>query len=168
MDLNLVRSVRLILCLAVCLPLVLVSFVVPLKNVSAVDIEGNDHDNVLYGSMGNDKIFGKGGGDRLFGSGGNDTIEGGSGNDFVQGDIADDIINGNSGNDTVQGGAGNDQVNGDDGNDLVIGSFANSSMSIKDLAADTLTCGTGNDTAFINISDNDTASADCETVIISP
>src|SRR6476659_4478593 len=102
LHLNLVRRVRLLLCLAVCLPLVLVSFVVPLKNVSAVDIEGNDHDN------------------------------------------------------------------GDDGNDLVIGSFANSSMSIKDLAADTLTCGTGNDTAFINISDNDTASADCETVIISP
>src|SRR6476620_1370091 len=150
LHLNLVRRVKLLLCLALCLPLVLVSFVVPLKNVSAVDIEGNDHDNVLYGSMGNDKIIGKGGGDRLFGSGGNDTIEGGSGND------------------TVQGGAGNDQVNGDDGNDLVIGSFANSSMSIKDLAADTLTCGTGNDTAFINISDNDTASEDCETVIISP
>ena len=168
MGLNLVRSVRLLLCLAVCLPLVLVSFVVPLKYVSAVDIEGNDHDNVLYGSMGDDKIFGKGGGDRLFGSGGNDTIEAGSGNDFVQGDIADDIINGNSGNDTVQGGAGNDQVNGDDGNDLVIGSFANSSMSIRDLAADALTCGIGNDTAFINISDNDTASADCERIITSP
>lgn len=168
MDLNLVRRVRLLLCLAVCLPLVLVSFVVPLKNVSAVDIEGNDHDNVLYGTMGNDKIFGNGGGDRLFGSGGNDTMDAGSGNDFVQGDIANDIINGNSGNDTVQGGAGTDQVNGDDGNDLVVGSFANSSMSIKDLAVDTLTCGIGNDTAFINISDNDTASVDCETVITSP
>ena len=168
MDLNLLRSVKLLLCLAVCLPLVLVSFVLPLKYVSAVDIEGNDHDNVLYGTMGNDKILGKGGGDRLFGSGGNDTIDAGSGNDFVQGDIADDIINGNSGNDTVQGGPGNDQVNGDDGNDLVVGSFANSSMSIKDLAVDTLTCGIGNDTAFINISDNDTASADCETVITSP
>jgi len=167
MDLNLVRSVRLLLCLAVCLPLVLVSFIVPLKYVNAVDIEGNDHDNVLYGSMGNDKIFGKGGGDRLFGSGGNDTIEAGSGNDFVQGDIANDTINGNSGNDTVQGGAGSDQVNGDDGNDLVIGSFDNSSMSIRDLAPDTLSCGVGNDTAFINISDNDTASADCETVITS-
>ena len=168
MDLNLVRSVRLLLCLAVCLPLVLVSFVLPPKYVSAVDIEGNDHDNVLYGTMGNDKILGKGGVDRLFGSGGNDTIDAGSGNDFVQGDIADDIINGNSGNDTVQGGPGTDQVNGDDGNDLVVGSFTNSSMSIKDLVVDTLTCGIGNDTAFINISDNDTASADCETVITSP
>ena len=168
MDLNLIRSVKLLLCLAVCLPLVFVSFVLPSKYVSAVDIEGNDHDNVLYGTMGNDKILGKGGVDRLFGSGGNDTIDAGSGNDFVQGDIADDIINGNSGNDTVQGGPGTDQVNGDDGNDLVVGSFANSSMSIKDLAVDTLTCGIGNDTAFINISDNDTASEDCETVIISP
>lgn len=60
--------------LAVCLPLILVSFVGPLKYVSAVDIEGNDHDNVLYGSMGNDKIFGNGGRDRLFGSSGNDFV----------------------------------------------------------------------------------------------
>ena len=59
--------------LAVCLPLILVSFVGPLKYVSAVDIEG-DHDNVLYGSMGNDKIFGNGGRDRLFGSSGNDFL----------------------------------------------------------------------------------------------
>ncbi len=146
----------------------MVSLVNPLNHVNATDIEGNDHDNVLSGTMGSDNISGKGGTDKLFGTGGKDTISGGSGDDFIQGDLGNDTLNGNSGNDTVQGGAGSDIINGDDGNDLLIASFVNSSMSIRDFAPDIIACGTGNDTAFINVSDNDTASSDCETVINSP
>ncbi len=160
--------VRLLLFQILGLTFILVSMVIPLNHVNATDIEGNDHDNVLSGTMSSDDISGKGGSDKLFGNGGEDTISGGSGDDFIQGDLGNDTLNGNSGNDTVQGGAGSDIINGDDGNDLLIASFVNGSISIRDFAPDTIECGTGNDTAFINVSDNDTASSDCETVINSP
>lgn len=168
MRITLATHARLLLFQIFGLIFILVSLVNPLNHVNATDIEGNDHDNVLSGTMGSDKISGEGGTDKLFGTGGKDTISGGSGDDFIQGDLGNDTLNGNSGNDSVQGGAGSDIINGDDGNDLLIASFVNSSMSIRDFAPDIIACGTGNDTAFINVSDNDTASSDCETVINSP
>lgn len=155
-------------CRALSLGLILVSIVIPLDYVSATELEGNDHDNVLSGTMSSDIISGKAGNDKMFGNGGNDNITGGNGDDFIQGDLGNDTINGNSGNDTIQGGAGSDSINGDDGNDLLIASFANNSLSLRDFSLDTLSCGAGNDTAFINVSDNDTVSSDCETVISSP
>jgi Ca2+-binding RTX toxin-like protein len=155
-------------CLIPLLLLTLVNLIVPFNQVMAANIQGNDYDNVLYGTMSSDQIFGLDGNDILLGNGANDTVEGEAGDDYLQGDLGDDVLSGNAGNDTIQGGAGSDLINGDDGNDLLIASFAGSSTSIRDLAADTIFCGYGNDTAFINISDNDTASSDCEIIIDSP
>lgn len=155
-------------CVILLLFLTLVSLVIPFNHIMAANIQGNDYDNALYGTMSSDQIFGLDGNDTLFGNGANDTVLGGAGDDYIQGDLADDMLSGNAGNDTIQGGAGSDLINGDDGNDLLVASFANSSMSIRDLAADSILCGSGNDTAFINISDNDTASSDCEIIMDSP
>jgi Ca2+-binding RTX toxin-like protein len=162
------RSSRLFFTLSLLLLLILINLIVPFEYIYAANIQGNDHDNVLYGTMSSDQIFGLDGNDTLFGNGASDTVEGGGGDDYIQGDLADDLLSGNAGNDSVQGGAGRDLINGDDGIDLLVASFANSSMSIRDLAADIISCGSGNDTAFINTSDNDTASSDCELIIESP
>ncbi len=134
----------------------------------ATDITGTGKDDSISGTMGHDKILGKDGKDSLYGLGGDDTIHGDSGDDFVVGDSGKDILEGNDGNDVVQGGSGSDKIDGGNGNDTLIASFALDSSSIRDYAPDTIICGPGFDTAFINPSDGDTASSDCEVIIASP
>jgi Ca2+-binding RTX toxin-like protein len=138
------------------------------KDIFAADVIGNDFDNSFYGSMSDDIIEGKGGNDNLFGITGDDDISGGSGNDFIQGDSGDDNLKGDGDNDLVQGGAGNDTINGGSGNDTLIASFVTGSTTLRDFAPDNIICGDGNDTAFINLADNDTASLDCEIIVDTP
>ncbi len=139
----------------------------PLK-VFAADLIGTSRDDTLYGTMADDKITGKAGKDSLFGNGGNDKIDGDTGDDFVQGDPGDDTLNGNDGNDMVLGGSGSDKINGGNGDDYLESSYVVGSTSVSDGKPDTLICGAGVDTAFINPSDGDTASADCEIVVSTP
>jgi len=139
----------------------------PLK-VLAADLTGTSRDDTLYGTMADDTISGKSGKDSLYGNGGNDKISGDSGDDFVQGDPGDDTLNGNDGNDIILGGTGADKINGGNGDDYLESSYVIGSTSISDGKADTLTCGSGIDTAFINPLDGDTASSDCEIVVSTP
>lgn len=139
----------------------------PLK-VFAADLTGTSRDDTLYGTMANDKITGKAGKDSLFGNGGKDEINGDTADDFVQGDPGDDTLNGNDGNDMVLGGSGSDKINGGNGDDYLESSYVVGSTSVSDGKPDTLTCGSGVDTAFINPSDGDTASADCEILVSTP
>ena len=134
----------------------------------AAVIDGTDSDNSLYGTMADDTIKGKGENDNLYGNGGNDDIGGGSGDDFIQGDADNDNLKGNDGNDYVQGGSGIDVVDGGPGNDTLISSFVIGSTTLRDFEPDTIICGDGFDTAFINLGDNDTASSDCEIVVPTP
>jgi Ca2+-binding RTX toxin-like protein len=53
-------------------------------------IKGNDNNNVLVGTSGDDDIFGYDGQDVLIGSGGNDWLDGGTGADTMDGGIGDD------------------------------------------------------------------------------
>lgn len=86
------------------------------------NIRGNEKDNNLTGTYGNDDIEGRGGSDRLFGLGGNDDLEGGNGNDVLD------------------GGAGNNDLEGDLGHDVFI--FQKGNTDIDDF-------GRGNDTIRI-------------------
>ncbi|MCO4203274.1 peroxidase family protein [Aeromonas taiwanensis] len=52
---------------------------------------GNNLDNVIDGSIGNDTLNGEGGDDTLNGAGGNDTLDGGTGNDTMAGGAGNDI-----------------------------------------------------------------------------
>ncbi|WP_281705074.1 peroxidase family protein [Aeromonas taiwanensis] len=52
---------------------------------------GNNLDNVIDGSTGNDTLNGEGGDDTLNGAGGNDTLDGGTGNDTMAGGAGNDI-----------------------------------------------------------------------------
>jgi Ca2+-binding RTX toxin-like protein len=141
--------------------------IIVISTMAAV-IDGTDSDNSLYGTMADDTIKGKGENDNLYGNGGNDDISGGSGDDFIQGDADNDNLNGNDGNDYVQGGSGIDTINGGPGNDTLISSFVTASTSVRDFEPDTIICGDGFDTAFINLADNDTASSDCEIIVSTP
>lgn len=134
----------------------------------AADLTGTDKDDTLYGTMADDTISGKKGMDSLYGSGGNDDIEGNSGNDYIQGEQGSDTLDGNDGNDVLIGNTGGDKINGGNGDDLLEANVIIGSTSVSDGSNDTLTCGPGNDTAFINPTDGDTASSDCELVISTP
>lgn len=72
---------------------------------------GDDTDQQIPGTQGDDTIEAKGGNDGITGKEGNDTIDAGQGNDVV---FAGD------GNDVLTGGAGDDTLFGDGGNDLYL------------------------------------------------
>jgi Ca2+-binding RTX toxin-like protein len=146
----------------------LLSLPIIVTSALAAVIEGSDSDNSLYGTMNHDTITGKGENDNLFGIEGNDDISGGSGNDFIQGDSGNDVLKGDNGNDYVQGGSGLDTIDGGPGNDTLISSFISGSTTVRDFEPDTIMCGDGFDTAFINLADNDTASSNCEIIVSTP
>ncbi len=87
----------------------------------AVEVYGEDGDDMLIGGSGRDLLIGGDGNDRLEGNRGNDYLDGGKGNDYLKGLDGDDVIFGGSGNDIICGGTGNDLVLGGDGNDWLYG-----------------------------------------------
>ncbi|MCE7798306.1 right-handed parallel beta-helix repeat-containing protein [Sphingobium sufflavum] len=96
---------------------------------------GNELDNKLTGSVGDDILYGLDGNDLIKGGEGNDWIYGGDGNDDLRGDDGDDYLDGGDGNDMLLGGAGNDILIGGAGNDVLEGG----------LGSDIMTGGAGND-----------------------
>jgi trimeric autotransporter adhesin len=64
-------------------------------------IKGNDNNNVLVGTSGDDDIFGYDGQDVLIGSGGNDWLDGGTGADTMDGGIGNDTYIVDNANDQV-------------------------------------------------------------------
>ena len=94
------------------------------------DIVGNDRDNTLNGTEGNDLITGLGGddtingrddGDVLRGNTGQDLIKGGDGFDFLLGGRGNDKLRGQKDGDSLQGGRGKDNLKGGSGDDLLDG-----------------------------------------------
>ncbi|MGQ3892588.1 beta strand repeat-containing protein [Legionella sp. CNM-4043-24] len=126
------------------------------------DIQGDDNDNIILGTLlndrilgglGNDNINGRSGDDNINGDDGDDRLIGGSGNDTISGDAGNDSISGGLGNDTLSGGLGNDWLSGDDdndsisggdGNDRLYGGIGNDSIS-GDAGNDLMSGGTGID-----------------------
>lgn len=78
-------------------------------------IKGDDSDNVLDGTGGNDYIYGYAG---------EDTLSGGDGND---------VLYGGAGADTLYGGEGNDQLSGGEGADYMVGGNGNDSYFVDDI-----------------------------------
>lgn len=73
------------------------------------DIEGNDRNNTLRGTTGDDEIRGRDGNDRLIGRDGNDRLRGDEGSDTLIGGEGNDRLRGDKGNDFLTGDAGNDR-----------------------------------------------------------
>src|SRR3990167_10356672 len=78
-------------------------------------------DNVIFGTVGNDRIRGTSAPELIFGLEGNDRIDGGGGDDCIVGGEGNDRVNDSSGKDVVVGGAGNDDIDAGSDKDLVIG-----------------------------------------------
>jgi hypothetical protein len=65
------------------------------------------------------------------------------------------------------GGGDADNIVGGNG-DILIASYAVNNTSIRDYAQDSIACGSGDDIAYFNISDIDSASNDCENLTSGP
>jgi Ca2+-binding RTX toxin-like protein len=142
---------------------------------------GADNDNVasdietIVGGNGPDTIVGDAGPNRLDGFNGNDQISGGGGNDHVDGDAGDDRVSGGDGDDEVRGGNGSDTLDGGSGADQFFGDDpctiwtcygGSDTVSARDGAVDSVSCGIAADTAIVD--HNDVVATDfqqgCETI----
>jgi Ca2+-binding RTX toxin-like protein len=84
-------------------------------------IFGNDQNNYLVGTSGDDELFGWLGGDTLLGEAGNDTLWGGDNEDVLDGGEGNDYLEAGQGNDFFSGGNGNDKLLSVWGNDTLAG-----------------------------------------------
>lgn len=101
----------------------------------------------IFGGTGDDYIVGSNGSDRLSGEAGNDTVIGGDDGDGIYGGLGNDLLYGNRGNDRIDGGSGNDRVDGDAGNDRLFGNTGNDTLYGDD-GNDVLNGGRGNDVLY--------------------
>lgn len=132
----------------------------------AVSIYGDDGDDTLTGSNGDDKVDGGEGNDTINEAAGSNVIDGGEGNDRITaqstgnnnviGGDGDDTIATGSGSDSVFGGLGNDQINTGAGNDYADGAEgydyiqagSGDDLVLGGSDPDTLLGSTGNDLIF--------------------
>ncbi len=102
----------------------------------AATIKGTAGNDFLRGTDSRDIIGARGGNDEVRARGGNDDVFGGPGNDKLFGMKGNDLIVGGDGVDQLEGGTGNDTL-----------------KSHNDDNADTLSCGPGDDVAFVDVDD---------------
>ncbi len=119
---------------------------------------GDDGDNVLYGTSTRDVLYGFGGDDFIYGGGDDDSLYGGDGDDYVTGEDGDDLIYGEDGADTLRGedgsdilygGAGHDDLTGGAGDDRLYGDGGRDDLN-GGLGADRLYGGGGDDRLWGN------------------
>lgn len=117
------------------------------RQVRGITVHGDENDNVIVGTSGNDNLHGNGGNDTLDGGDGADNIYGNAGDDMLIGGSGNDTISGHEGNDTLQGGDGDDYLAGQEGSDIVNGGAGNDFIG-GGPGQDVLTGGTGADRFF--------------------
>jgi Ca2+-binding RTX toxin-like protein len=109
-------------------------------------IRGGPGNDLIYGGAGDDRYLrGEAGSDRIYGGPGSDSLAGGSGNDVLSGGPGDDFLSGGLGNDVISGGPGHNAIFGRSGNDRI-----NSVNGVFE----TVSCGTGDDTATVDRNDH--------------
>jgi hypothetical protein len=81
------------------------------------------------------------------------TLEGDEGDDTLTAAGGADVLSGGPGFDTLAGGEGDDRLDGGTGGDTADGSGGNDSIVLRDLVADTATCGPGRDTVRAEVLD---------------
>ncbi|MEA2127255.1 MAG: hypothetical protein QOJ85_146, partial [Solirubrobacteraceae bacterium] len=133
------------------------------------ELFGDAGSEQMSGGPGDDALDGGPGGDNMLGDEGADVMRGGSGNDRVDGATGQDRLDGGDGNDELDGGDGNDELVGGPGPDLLRGGPGDDSIRAADDSADTVDCGPGNDTVYVDqdAPDRDQL-VDCELVIRAP
>lgn len=114
---------------------------------------GTRNEDTLRGTGGVDKMFGFAGNDRISGSYSGDFVYGGSGIDTIRGDYGADTIYGQDGNDELSGGPVGDRIFAGPGYDVVDGGVGPDRVSAADGMLDSVSCGSGNDTAVVDRAD---------------
>jgi Ca2+-binding RTX toxin-like protein len=111
------------------------------------------HDDTLTGDDASQDLFGNAGQDTIDGRGGDDLVNGGTGDDILYGGAGDDALEGSAGGDYLDGGSGRDFFAGD--NDCTADPCTGGSDEIqaRDGEQDTINCGVGADTAFVDAID---------------
>jgi Ca2+-binding RTX toxin-like protein len=123
---------------------------------------GSDVFDDMDGLRGDDSLDARGGDDVVFGDFGNDKIIGGSGDDGIDASFGNDKVDGGTGNDRLEGDFGVDTLVGGEGDDTI---WQFRSSNLPDGSKDVISCGPGEDTAYISLEDDDFAADDCEHVI---
>jgi Ca2+-binding RTX toxin-like protein len=116
---------------------------------------------VKDGGAGSDRLRGTQGADKLNGRGGPDILKGRGGKDRLIGGDGGDVLIGGKGPDTLNPGKGADGVNMRDG--LELKAPGRDVIRARDGAADQISCGEGNDRAFVD--EVEEGVYDCEEVI---
>jgi Ca2+-binding RTX toxin-like protein len=105
--------------------------------LGAVRIEGEDGDDLLWASAGDDALLGGAGRDELYGGAGADYLAGNAGDDSLDGAYGADVLQGGDGDDTLldpsqggllDGGTGNDALTGGAAAELFAGGRGNDSL----------------------------------------
>jgi RTX calcium-binding nonapeptide repeat (4 copies) len=131
--------------------------------------QGTTGKDSLRGSNSNNEIHGQGSGDLVRGLGGTDWIYGGGGNDDLYGGPSRDGLYGGPGNDSFDGGKGDDYFRAHDyvrhseatpkSNvqdrtvDVIKGGPGQDTIDAIDGDVDRLSCGSGNDTVYVDEED---------------
>ncbi len=124
--------------------------------------KGNELDNILTGTTGNDILESRDGNDTINAGDGDDLLNGGAGNDILNGGIGNDYLYGYTGIDTMSGGAGNDTYVVDNVGDIIIENASEGFDVVQSSVSYTLSSnienltltGSGNINATGNDSDN--------------
>lgn len=113
--------------------------------------------------VGNDRSYARQGADNVKGGDGDDTMHGGQGHDSQYGDAGNDLIYAGLGRDVTYGGDGNDtlwalargDVRGryDRRGDTLYGEAGDDLFRTRDGERDTISCGEGTDTAYLDFKD---------------
>lgn len=127
------------------------------SRITAMEIgAGNDvlvgtlDDDRIVGLAGNDDLIGQAGNDEVYGGDGDDLLSGRGGNDSLNGGADTDVLLGDSGSDTLEGGAGADYLLGGAGLDYL--SYAGSDLRVSvNLASGTAASGDAAGDRFFDI-----------------
>jgi Ca2+-binding RTX toxin-like protein len=115
---------------------------------AAINLSGNEIDNIIQGNAGSNILFGGGGADVLLGFGGDDFLNGGTGADIMTGGLGDDIYFTDTIDDIVLENAG-------EGRDIV---YTTSNYTLRQgVSAEFLLADPASSTAAINLSGNEIA-----------
>ncbi|MBF0309281.1 MAG: hypothetical protein HQL56_07115 [Magnetococcales bacterium] len=132
------------------------SWTVGLAGAGEMHLQGDDRNNLLVGTLGDNTLTGSQKNDVLAGKAGNDTLDGQGGDDILDGGEGNDtLVDIHGGNDVLVGGAGNDILTdrGKGGNGL-FGGEGNDTLSVGCAAGDeadnTLDGGSGDDVISID------------------
>ena len=135
------------------------------------DTDGETTTGVTFiGENTDDTIEASDGDDIILGLGGDDQITAGAGDDYLEGNIGDDTIYGGTGNDSIAGGGGLDQLYGGAGDDVISTDRLDGDAEWDRGAAETLSGDDGDDALYFSGQDIATGGegSDSFNMIIDP